>query len=265
MPDPCFDQMELDFTSLAEQPRIEVEVVRSARRRKTVQASVVDGRIRVLLPARMSAAEERHWVEVMRQRLERQLRPPVIDLTARASALAARYDLPAARLDPVGRQPAAALGLMHPAGRHHPHLVAARAVPWLGGGRGDRARARAPRGGEPLPGVPRAGRPLPEAGAGHRVPHREGLGRSGPRGARLIRSADRVDRTGGVVRAHPGQRIGRQRLGWDGSAADVAAPVGTAVDPSEGVFDRPQVGIRRVERRRGARFGRGLRFHRVRG
>ena len=93
MPDP-FDQLELDFTSPARAPRLEVEVVRSARRRKTVQASVVDGRIRVLLPARMTKAEERHWVEVMRQRLERQLRPPEIDLAARADALAARYDLP---------------------------------------------------------------------------------------------------------------------------------------------------------------------------
>ena len=53
VPDP-FDQLELDFTSAAPAPRMEVEVVRSARRRKTVQASVVDGRIRVLLPARMT-------------------------------------------------------------------------------------------------------------------------------------------------------------------------------------------------------------------
>ena len=60
----------------------------------------------------------------MRQRLERQLRPPEVDLTARATALAARYDLPAPVVDPLGRQPAAALGVVHPAGRHDPHLVA---------------------------------------------------------------------------------------------------------------------------------------------
>ena len=34
----------------------------------------------------MSKAEERHWVEVMRQRLERQLRPPEIDLTGAGRA-----------------------------------------------------------------------------------------------------------------------------------------------------------------------------------
>ena len=103
---------------------MEVEVVRSARRRKTVQASVVDGRIRVLLPARMSKAEERHWVEVMRQRLERQLRPPEVDLTARADRARRPLRPPAPDVDPLGRQPAAALGVLHPPGRHHPHLVA---------------------------------------------------------------------------------------------------------------------------------------------
>ena len=59
----------------------------------------------------------------MRQRLERQLRPPEIDLTARADR-ARRPLRPAAPVvDPLGRQPAAALGVLHPAGRHHPHLV----------------------------------------------------------------------------------------------------------------------------------------------
>ena len=92
----AFDQLELDFTSQPEPVAspLEVEVVRSARRRKTVEASVVDGRIRLLIPARTSAKEERHWVEVMRRRLERQLRPPPVDLPGRAAALAARYDLP---------------------------------------------------------------------------------------------------------------------------------------------------------------------------
>jgi predicted metal-dependent hydrolase len=91
------DQLELDFTSaLVLEDKggpLDVEVVRSARRRKTVEASVVDGRIRLLIPARMSRQEERHWTEVMRRRLERQLRPPAVDLTERAAELARRYDL----------------------------------------------------------------------------------------------------------------------------------------------------------------------------
>jgi predicted metal-dependent hydrolase len=94
------DQLELDFTAADAGPAVDapaaldVEVIRSPRRRKTVEASVVDGRIRLLLPARMSAKEERHWVEVMRRRLERQLKPPTVDLPARAAELARRYDLP---------------------------------------------------------------------------------------------------------------------------------------------------------------------------
>ena len=88
-------QLELDFsTAAAAPPELDVEVVRSPRRRKTVEASVVDGRIRLLIPARMSAKEERHWIEVMRRRLQKQLRPPTVDLPARAAELAGRYDLP---------------------------------------------------------------------------------------------------------------------------------------------------------------------------
>jgi predicted metal-dependent hydrolase len=55
----------------------EVEVRRSARRRRTVSAYRSEGRIVVLLPARMSRAEERQWVERMVSRLEHR--------TARAS------------------------------------------------------------------------------------------------------------------------------------------------------------------------------------
>jgi predicted metal-dependent hydrolase len=71
-----------------------VEVVRSARRRKTVQAAVVDGRIRVQLPAWMSAEEERSYVTALVDRLERQYRSDHVDLEARASELANRYGLP---------------------------------------------------------------------------------------------------------------------------------------------------------------------------
>jgi predicted metal-dependent hydrolase len=74
-----------------------VEVVRSARRRKTVQAAVVDGRIRVQLPAWMSAEEERSYVTALVDRLERQYRSDHIDLTARATELAARHRLPRPR------------------------------------------------------------------------------------------------------------------------------------------------------------------------
>jgi predicted metal-dependent hydrolase len=73
-----------------------VEVVRSARRRKTVQAAVVDGRIRVQLPAWMSAEEEHSYVAALVDRLERQYRSDHVDLPGRAAELSATYDLPEA-------------------------------------------------------------------------------------------------------------------------------------------------------------------------
>lgn len=75
--------------------RFQVEVVRSARRVKTVSARQVgDDRLRLDIPAHLSAAEEAHWVGVMTRRFERRARTAPIDLAARAAALARRFDLP---------------------------------------------------------------------------------------------------------------------------------------------------------------------------
>jgi len=73
---------------------MDVRVVRSAKRRKTVQARLVDGCLEVRIPARMSAREEAHWVEQMQRRFLRQADAQRIDLDRRATALARRYDLP---------------------------------------------------------------------------------------------------------------------------------------------------------------------------
>jgi predicted metal-dependent hydrolase len=73
---------------------VEVEVVRSARRRRTVQARVVDGRLRVSIPAAMSTAEERRWVDEMVRRMGRRAAADDIDLAERAAALARRHRLP---------------------------------------------------------------------------------------------------------------------------------------------------------------------------
>jgi predicted metal-dependent hydrolase len=70
------------------------EVVRSPKRRKTVQARLVDGVVRVSIPARMTKAEEEKWVAEMVARFERKRSTEPIDLAARAEVLAARYALP---------------------------------------------------------------------------------------------------------------------------------------------------------------------------
>jgi len=72
-----------------------VDVVRSARRTKTVQAREVDGRLRVLIPSSMSVADERLWVAEMQRRVA--LLDAEMDddaLSRRAAALARRYALP---------------------------------------------------------------------------------------------------------------------------------------------------------------------------
>jgi predicted metal-dependent hydrolase len=82
----------LPETSYDDAPRVEVR--RSARRRRTVSAYRDGERTIVLIPARMSRAEERRWVATMLERLARQdrrLRPGDDELMERAQALSRRH------------------------------------------------------------------------------------------------------------------------------------------------------------------------------
>lgn len=72
---------------------MEVVVVRSARRRKTVSARVVDGVVRISVPDNLPPAEEARHIESLRRRIERRQVADLIDLEARAAVLAARYRL----------------------------------------------------------------------------------------------------------------------------------------------------------------------------
>lgn len=71
-----------------------VQVVRSTRRNKTVQARIVEGRIRIAIPAWFSAEEEAETVRDMVGRIERQRAGRRVDLPRRAERLARQYDLP---------------------------------------------------------------------------------------------------------------------------------------------------------------------------
>jgi predicted metal-dependent hydrolase len=71
-----------------------VEVVRSTRRRRTVSAHRAGDRIIVSVPARISRAEEQHWVALMVARIlasEQRARPGDDDLLERATVLSRRY------------------------------------------------------------------------------------------------------------------------------------------------------------------------------
>jgi hypothetical protein len=74
-----------------------VEIVRSTKRRKTVQAVLGDGVIRVHVPARLSQREIDVYVAELVPRLERRFRSDHIDLDARAAVLARRFELPRPR------------------------------------------------------------------------------------------------------------------------------------------------------------------------
>jgi predicted metal-dependent hydrolase len=73
---------------------MDVEIIRSAKRRKSVSARIVDGRIVIRMPQWMSKTQEREYVEELVGKLVRQHTAEQVDLEARARTLARRYDLP---------------------------------------------------------------------------------------------------------------------------------------------------------------------------
>ena len=76
------------------QERTDVEVRRSARRRRTVQAYRSGGKTIVLVPAALSAEEEDRWVEMMVARLDkgaRRRQPGDEELQERARDLSQRF------------------------------------------------------------------------------------------------------------------------------------------------------------------------------
>jgi len=74
-----------------------VQVVRSAKRRRTVGAQLKNGVLVVTIPSWMSRAEEAHWRDEMTARFKRRVATDRIDLRERATTLARRYDLPRPR------------------------------------------------------------------------------------------------------------------------------------------------------------------------
>jgi hypothetical protein len=94
--EPAGDLAEPDRAA-ASVERMPVEVIRSPKRRKSVSARVVDGRIVVRMPTWMTKQQEREYVTELVARLERQRDTSVVDLTARAASLARRYGLPRPR------------------------------------------------------------------------------------------------------------------------------------------------------------------------
>jgi predicted metal-dependent hydrolase len=74
-----------------------VEVVRSARRKRTVGAELRGDVLRVTVPSWMSRADEAAWVDKMSASFRRKRSAERIDLTERANTLARRHQLPRPR------------------------------------------------------------------------------------------------------------------------------------------------------------------------
>jgi predicted metal-dependent hydrolase len=71
-----------------------VEVIRSERRRRTVDARIVGGKIQVRAPSRMSQRELDKTVAELVATLQRRHFGSAVDLPERAAALAKRFGLP---------------------------------------------------------------------------------------------------------------------------------------------------------------------------
>lgn len=75
-------------------PALPVEVIRSPRRKKTVQARITNGTIVVRVPDGLSSAEESRLVDSIVKKVTRKIGTGSVDLEARARRLARRFELP---------------------------------------------------------------------------------------------------------------------------------------------------------------------------
>lgn len=70
-----------------------VDVVRSKRRKRTAQAYVSEGRLRIMVPYGLAPAEEARLVESLIARVNRKVSSTQVDLNQRARHLARKYGL----------------------------------------------------------------------------------------------------------------------------------------------------------------------------
>lgn len=73
--------------------QLPVEIIRSPRRKRTVQATVTDGVIRVRVPDGLAASEERRLVDGLVQKVRKKMESTEVDLTSRAKVLARQFGL----------------------------------------------------------------------------------------------------------------------------------------------------------------------------
>lgn len=72
-----------------------VDVIRSRKRTRTAQATLREGRIRVMVPSGLDPEEEERVVSELTKKISSKARSSQIDLTTRSKQLARKYRLPA--------------------------------------------------------------------------------------------------------------------------------------------------------------------------
>jgi predicted metal-dependent hydrolase len=77
-------------------PRLEVRVIESPRRKKTVSARIVGDAIEIRMPEGLETAERERHIRNLTSKLTLKHTATTIDLAARARLLAKRFDLPVA-------------------------------------------------------------------------------------------------------------------------------------------------------------------------
>ena len=82
------------FSYGGEMTDMPIDVIRSKRRKRTVQASLVGGRLQIRVPSGLSPQRETELIEQAAERVWRKVSSEGVDLTRRARELADRYDLP---------------------------------------------------------------------------------------------------------------------------------------------------------------------------
>jgi predicted metal-dependent hydrolase len=76
-------------------PDLPVDVIRSSRRKRTLSARLIEGRLEVRVPADLDPDDEARLVDDLLARTRRKISSAAVDLRRRATELAMRYRLPA--------------------------------------------------------------------------------------------------------------------------------------------------------------------------
>lgn len=74
-----------------------VQIIRSHRRKRTIQASIVNGTVRVMVPAGLASTDEQRMVAELVAKVTAKATAGSIDLVGRSRRLARRYGLPTPR------------------------------------------------------------------------------------------------------------------------------------------------------------------------